>query len=151
VTFEGASIQGLNLSIGHVLCLAANSTVTIVDSQFVGNAAAMIHVQDASLTIINTTIKDNACSLPDQGRTGVTVEGNSVLHIQGSQFVNNSHNPLEAPALYIAGSTRATITTTTFSSNRVEGLDCQAGSVRVLEDATGRQTCAPVGRGDPPL
>jgi hypothetical protein len=137
VIFEGTSIQGLNLSIGHVLCLAANSTVTITNSQLIGNAAAMIHVQNASLTLVNTTIKDNACSQPDQGRTGITVEGQTGrIRIKDSNFVNNSHTRLEAPVLYIAGKTNATISNTSFSNNRAE-YPLRAGAITILEQSTG--------------
>lgn len=155
VTFEDAYIQGLYLSTGHVLCLAANSTVTIVNSQLVGNAAAMIHAQDASLTIINTTIKDNACTKPDQARTGVTVEGQtSRLHIEDSRFINNSHTLVEAPVMYIGGRTNATISNTNFSDNYA-AYPLRGGGMLIDEDATGvsghvegllRLLCAKLGR-----
>lgn len=138
VVFDGASIQGLNLIAGHVLCLAANSTVTITNSLMAGNTAAMIHAQDASLTIINTTIKDNACSQPAQGRTGVTVAGqNSTLHIEGSSFVNNTATKQEAPALYITGRTKATITATTFHNNSVQSAEGEVGAVGIMQNAIG--------------
>jgi hypothetical protein len=138
VTFHGALIHALNISTGHILCLAANSSVSLVNSDLVGNAAAMMHVQDATLRIINSTIKDNTCSQPSQGKTGVTVEGTtSRLHIEGSSFVSNSHALLEAPALHISGRANATVTSTTFSNNRVECLACGAGAIIISEEATG--------------
>jgi hypothetical protein len=139
VTFEGASIEGLDLPTGHVLCLAANSTMTIINSQLVGNTAAMIHARDASLTVVNTTIKDNACSQPNQGRTGITVEGDSRLHIQDSQFVNNSHTLLEGHVLHIRGKTSATISNTSFSNNRVV-YPVKGGAVKIFEQSTGVST-----------
>jgi hypothetical protein len=147
VVFDDASIQGLNLLAGHVLCLAANSTVSFTNSLMAGNSAAMIRAQDASLTIINTTIKDNACSLPAQGRTGVTVDGqNSTLHIEGSSFVNNTawHTKQEAPALYITGRTKATITATTFSNNSVRSAECEVGAVGVMQNAIGGCTTSSI-------
>lgn len=85
----------------------------------------MIHVQNASLTLVNTTIKDNACSQPDQGRTGITLEGQTGrIHIKDSNFVNNSHTRLEAPVLYIAGKTNATTPT---PSSATTGLNTRCG------------------------
>jgi hypothetical protein len=137
VTFEGADIQGLNVTTGHVLCLAANSTVMIINSKLVGNTAAMIHVQDASLTMVNTIIQDNACSQRGQGRTGITVDGQtSRLHIQDSRFINNSHTLLEAPAVYVAGKSDATISNTSFSNNWVE-YPVKGGAVKICEQSTG--------------
>jgi hypothetical protein len=67
--------------------------------------------------------------------TGITVEGNSRLHIEGSQFVNNSHTLLEASALYIGGRTNATIEATSFTSNKAQHRSC--GAALVCQQATG--------------
>lgn len=139
VVFEAANIQGLNVTKGHVLCLAPQSRAKIVNSLLANNAAAMLHAQESSLTIINTTFGNNTCSHPHklQGATGVTANA-SKLHIERSGFINNTHTSWEGPALYIAVGTNATITSTTFTGNRVwKCLDCGAGAVEVSDNAIG--------------
>lgn len=71
------------------------------------------------------------------GRTVVGVDPSFQLLQMGRVMDgDNSHVFLEASALYIGGRTKATITATSFTSNKVQN-GAMAGAAFVCEQATG--------------
>lgn len=139
VTIEAAVIQGIQLStINHTLCVLQGSSALMANSVFESNAAAMVLVEDASLQLINATVRDNSCTRLDQAGPGVTAQGNSTRTVEGSYFGGNTHALRDGPAIYIAGGTRATVVSSTFNNNSATCSKCGAGAMRVVDSATGK-------------
>jgi hypothetical protein len=138
VMLDAPIIRGIQLNtINHTLCILQGSSIVMANSVFEGNAAAMVLVEDASLHMINATVRDNSCTLLDQAGPGVTAQGNSTLSINGSRFVSNNHAQRDGPAIHISGGTKATVMSTSFRNNSATCTQCSAGAVKVLDSATG--------------